>query len=204
LHTRTLVLVRHGATPWNENGYCLGRKDVVLGARGRAQAEYLRAALGEFSFDRVFASPLARARDTARLLGHEPEMLDNLIEIDRGHWEGHLADEIRRRWGKLHRQWYDDPSGLSMPGGEAFDTLWERGGRVLDVLAGSGMCVLACAHRAINRVVIARALDRGSKGVWAIPQPQACCTVLRRSDGAWEAETLGDATHLPPELRSET
>jgi broad specificity phosphatase PhoE len=198
---QTLVLVRHGATPWNENGYCQGRRDVALSDVGRAQAERLREALASVRFDRTFASPLARARETARLLGQEPEILYELIEIDRGHWEGHDAAEIQRRWGKLHRAWYDDPRGLGMPGGESFEEVWERAGLVLKRVQDCGaQTILACGHKALNRVLIARALDRPSKGVWAIPQPQACRTVLVRTNARWSAETIGDVSHLPPPL----
>jgi broad specificity phosphatase PhoE len=200
-----VVLVRHGATSWNEQGYCQGHKDVQLSERGREQARRLRAFLGEPEFDHAFASPLRRAQETARLLGSEPEVLADLTEIDRGHWEGHPAAEIERRWGKLHRAWYADPRGLSMPGGEAFDDLWERAGRVLAHWEGLGEGrVLACAHKAVNRVIVARALGRSSAGVWGIPQPQACRNVLVHEDGTWRAERIGDTAHLPDEMRSES
>ena len=202
---QTLVLVRHAATAWNESSYCQGHRDVPLSDRGRRQVALLREALAGASFDRVYASGLSRAQETARLLGHEPGILAELREIDRGHWEGHPPEEIKRRWGKLSKVWYDDPTGLAMPAGEAFDELWERAGRVLEqIVAGGGERVLACGHKAINRVLIARALDRPAKGVWQIPQPQACRTTLRRDGGTWSAEIIGDVTHLPPELRSVT
>jgi broad specificity phosphatase PhoE len=202
---QTLVLVRHAATSWNESEYCQGHRDVPLSATGRRQVALLREALAELAFDRVYASPLSRARETARLLGREPRVLDDLTEIDRGHWEGHPPDEIRRRWGKLARAWYDDPTGLAMPGGEEFDALWVRAQRVLDLIASAGgRSVLACGHKAINRVIIARALGRPAKGVWAIPQPQACRTVLQRGPEGWRAEVIGDVAHLPAGLRFDT
>ena len=199
-----LVLVRHGATTWNDNGYCQGLKDVSLSDRGRTQAEALRAALAETGFDHVLASPLVRSQETARLAtGCDPVIIDDLREIDRGHWEGHPMDEVRRRWGKFCRDWYDDPAGLSMPGGEAFNDLWERAARALAAIEALEGHVFACAHKALNRVLIARALGLPSKGVWDIPQPQACRSVLAFEGGEWTAEILGDATHLPDQLRSD-
>ncbi|MHC4491144.1 MAG: histidine phosphatase family protein [Planctomycetota bacterium] len=201
----TLVLVRHAATSWNESRYCQGLRDVPLSPTGRRQVALLREALEDLTFDRAYASPLSRAQETANLLGQEPQVIDDLTEIDRGHWEGHPPDEIRRRWGKLARAWYDDPTGLAMPGGEEFDALWERAQRVLDlIVTDGGRSVLACGHKAINRVIIARALGRPAKGVWAIPQPQACRTLLQRGPEGWRAEIIGDVTHLPAELRSDT
>ncbi|MHC4339739.1 MAG: histidine phosphatase family protein [Planctomycetota bacterium] len=202
---QTLVLVRHGATAWNENGYCQGRKDVPLSARGREQAERLSEAVSALAFDAVYASPLGRAHETALLIRGEPEILDDLIEIDRGHWEGHEMSEVRRRWGKLCKVWYDDPTGESMPGGESFDDLWERAGRLLGRLEDCGAgSLLACGHKAINRVLLARALGRPAKGLWQIPQPQACCSVLVREGERWRAERIGDVSHLSDELRSDS
>jgi len=202
---QTLVLVRHAATAWNESRYCQGHKDVPLSPTGRRQVALLREALSDVAFDKAYASPLSRAQETARLLGQEPAVIGDLTEIDRGHWEGHPPDEIRRRWGKLARAWYDDPTGLAMPGGEEFDALWERAQRVLDgIVADGGRSVLACGHKAINRVIIARALGRPAKGVWAIPQFQACRTLLHRGPEGWRAEIIGDVAHLPAGLRSDT
>ena len=198
----TLVLVRHGETHWNASGLSQGHKDVPLSENGRRQIELLRESLSGVAFDRSFCSPLQRARQTAELLGADPDVLDDLIEIDRGHWEGHDAAEIQRRWGKLHKQWYDDPAGLAMPGGEGFDELWERAGRVLARLENEPGIVLACAHKAVNRVLLARVLDRPTRGVWQIPQPQAACSILHRDGGGWRTERLGDVSHLPEELRS--
>ena len=198
------MVVRHGETHWNASGLSQGHKDVPLSENGERQITLLRESLGDRTFDAAFASPLQRAQQTARLLGAEPEVLDDLIEIDRGHWEGHAPDEIKRRWGKLHKQWYDDPAGLGMPGGEEFDDFWERAGRLLTRLDQEDGTVLACAHKALNRVLIARMTGHPTKGVWQIPQPQSSCNILVRDGEGWRAEQIGDVTHLPPELRSES
>ncbi|MFI5401799.1 MAG: histidine phosphatase family protein [Planctomycetota bacterium] len=200
---KRLLLVRHGATAWNERGLCLGRRDLPLSDAGRRQAELLRDALRGRGFDRVFSSPLARAVETARILGHEPVLLPDLVEIDRGEWEGRLPGEIEARDPLLRARWYADPTGLAMPGGEAFEALWERAGRALAFLSDGQGAVLAVGHKAINRVLIARALGKEAKGVWGIAQPQACLTELVSLGKGWRAEAVGDARHLPLELRSD-
>ncbi|MFQ5845638.1 MAG: histidine phosphatase family protein [Planctomycetota bacterium] len=201
----TLVLVRHGATAWNDNRYCQGRKDVALSARGRAQAKLLGAALRAFEFDRILCSPLSRAIETLRIAGYEGETVPDLVEIDRGHWEGHAMEEVRRRWGRLCRRWYEDPRGLTLPGGEAFDAFWERAGGVWDRLrtdpAGPR---LVAGHKATNRALLARALGRLPPEVWGISQPQAGLSVLVRAGEGWRADRLGDVSHLPPEYRADS
>lgn len=199
-----VTLLRHGATTWNENSYCQGRKDVPLSARGREQARLLAGALEGKRFRRAFASPLQRARQTIEALGHTPEVLPELLEIDRGHWEGHTMEEVHRRWAKLYEGWYGDPSGLAMPGGESFESLWERAGQALERFAACEGPVIACGHKAINRAILARALGRLSAEVWKIPQPQACRSVLILEQGVWRAEVLGDVSHLPAAMRSDS
>jgi len=199
-----ILLVRHGATAWNENGYCQGRRDVPLSRAGRRQAELLRDRLRGRAFAEVCASPLGRAIETARILGHEPAILPDLVEIDRGHWEGHAMEEVKRRWAKLHDAWYRDPTDLAMPGGERFSDLWERAGRVLlHAERHREGALLLVGHKATNRAILCRALGRPPPEVWSFPQPQACLSALERGPGGYRATMVGDVAHLPDELRSD-
>src|SRR3990172_11873487 len=60
-----LFLVRHGTTDWNEDGRLLGRTDVPLNPRGRAEAEATAEALRPFPLRAIVASPQRRTRETA-------------------------------------------------------------------------------------------------------------------------------------------
>lgn len=97
-----LLLVRHGEATANVHGVLLGRTDVPLTARGRAQA----AALGPLvaRATGLVSSPLGRALATADALGvPAPVEVDpRWVEIDYGEHEGavpgDLPDELWRRW----------------------------------------------------------------------------------------------------------
>ena len=116
-----------------------------------------------------------------------------------------VMDEVKRRWGKLYKAWYADPVGHGMPGGESFDDFWERARRAFEAVSvGDSGRVLVCGHKAINRAMIARALNMATSEVWPIPQPQLGLSVIVRENGEWRAERLGDASHLPETLRSES
>ena len=81
-------MIRHAATAWNEAGRIQGRTDIPLCERGR------RALAGKrlperFGSYRVHSSPLARAVETATLLGLGMPVFDRrLVEMDWGTWEG--------------------------------------------------------------------------------------------------------------------
>ena len=92
-----IFLVRHGQTEMNVRHVLQGRSDYPLNETGRAQA---RAAAERFReagvrFDRVFASPLRRAFETAEILadGGTVESDDRLMEFDGGRYEGTSLDD---------------------------------------------------------------------------------------------------------------
>lgn len=68
----TVVLLRHGQTPWNRDGRIQGWAPVGLTDRGRAQARRAGRYLADtYDVDRVVASDLQRTRETAAVLaGH--------------------------------------------------------------------------------------------------------------------------------------
>ena len=77
-----LLLVRHGETEANRRGQYLGRADLELTSRGRAQAEALAGVLPRP--DVVVSSPLRRARQTAESLAAAIEIDERWIELDYG------------------------------------------------------------------------------------------------------------------------
>jgi broad specificity phosphatase PhoE len=93
-----LVLVRHGVTDWNEQGRLLGRAEIGLNERGRAQAAAVASALAGRRFDAVLSSPQRRARETAAPIaaahGIEVVTAPELAEVWVGHWQGKTYTEL--------------------------------------------------------------------------------------------------------------
>jgi broad specificity phosphatase PhoE len=94
----SLLLVRHGLTDWNETGRLLGRIEIGLNARGRAQAEAVAAALRDIPLHAVFCSPQRRAQETAAPLasrhGVTAETEPALDEVWLGRWQGKTFADI--------------------------------------------------------------------------------------------------------------
>jgi uncharacterized phosphatase len=102
-----LLLVRHGETDWNAELRVQGHADPPLNARGREQARALVESLRGEHIDAIYSSDLARARETAEIVGAalslEVYLDSGLREFDTGNWTGLTRDEIRARFGADHR-----------------------------------------------------------------------------------------------------
>ena len=106
-------LIRHGVTELGEEGRYQGRLDTPLSRRGRLA---LRQA--DFAPQRLYVSPLLRARETAQLLfpQSEPHLVSDLREMDFGIFEGRSWREMEH--DEQYRAWVDGGCEGQCPGGE--------------------------------------------------------------------------------------
>jgi alpha-ribazole phosphatase len=185
-----LLLVRHCETEAAMRGRCYGRLDVPLSPEGRRQAEALESALADVPLAAVYASPLARALDTAAAIaarhGLEAMAVDGLRELDFGVLEGLAYDEIRAERPGLYREWMEAPASVRFPGGESFGDLRARVLPAVSELRGrhEGEVVALVAHGGVVRVVLADALGLEDGAVFRLGQSPGGLTVVDWTGGA--------------------
>jgi len=147
-------VIRHGETEWSRTGRHTGRSDIPLNDQGREEARDAARTLDGWSVARAYTSPLARARETAKLV--EPAcgvVVDaDLVEWDYGVYEGRTTPEIR----EAEPAWsvWTHP----MKGGESIDDVGERVDRFLTralVELESGNAAVF-AHGHVLAILIAR------------------------------------------------
>jgi broad specificity phosphatase PhoE len=148
----TILLARHGETDWNRERRIQGHADEPLNEAGRGQARELAAVLAQEVFDAIYASDLARAHETARIVAEHHDLavtlLPDLRERHFGSWEGLTEGEILQR--------FPDAGPGHRGDGEAAD---EMAGRVIAAIhriaeAHPGGHVLAVAHGGPLRAVL--------------------------------------------------
>jgi broad specificity phosphatase PhoE len=124
----TLFVARHGQTAWNLEHRWQGHADPPLNETGVAQAQRLAASLDGREIDRIYSSDLARARETAeivgRLLGLEVRVDPRLREVDVGEWSGLTSAEIELRFPEGFRR--RSEGGTGWRGGESLEAMAER------------------------------------------------------------------------------
>ena len=117
---KTVLLFRHGQTPWNAQRRYIGSTDQPLCPAGRE-------ALGPLPpVDRVYASPLRRCRETAAILypGMEHIAVPGFRETGFGIFEGHTYEELKET--HAYRAWLDTAGAVPPPGGESKAAVRQR------------------------------------------------------------------------------
>jgi broad specificity phosphatase PhoE len=102
----------------------MGHSDIPLSARGRVQARWLARQLRNREIAAIYASDLARARETAHIIAAQrtPELPVHVSaawrELNFGDWEGLTYAQIAARY-KDHQAFFSDPEHHTPPGGES-------------------------------------------------------------------------------------
>lgn len=205
---RRLVLVRHGETTGNSSIRYYGRTDVALSEAGRAAMHLVRNALSQrYGINHlalIFASPLIRARESARIIagdGAAITIIEEFTEIDFGLFEGLTAEEIAARYPFDYEHWRRNrfAPDYRYPGGESRSEFQERIKRGVARLQErwesrangerSGHALLA-AHRGVIRE-IARHLAAVEPAV-----ELGSVQILEACKGRWRPVVLDAVDHL--------
>ena len=179
-----IYLLRHGETDWNRKHRLQGILDVRLNKAGIGQARALAHRTQNLPIRAVFTSPLARARQTAAIIGAKRNwpiaVIDDLREIDHGVWMGMKLKTIERRHPGRFAAWQFEPDKLLLEGGERLQDAYRRAARFLSGLlkAASDGDVLVVGHGVINGLLLGAAAGTGVKRIWEFPQPNASIAVL--------------------------
>jgi broad specificity phosphatase PhoE len=118
-----VFMVRHGATVLSAEDRFAGVTDVELSEEGREQAQRLAERLSQEKISAVYASPLGRTVDTARILAGPHNVpvqtCDGFREISHGHWEGMKRREVEEKFPEEMVEWEKDPYTFARPAGRA-------------------------------------------------------------------------------------
>lgn len=197
-----LVFVRHGRTAWHAEGRYAGTADIPLDDVGRRQAEAVVECLKGDDIDCVYSSPLSRCLELARLVaaGHglEVKVDDRLREIDLGRWDGEKYEEIVEKDGELLRKWTEDPTSVTVPGGESLADVQERSMEWFrGVIAEHPRAtVLASSHGGPIRAVLAGMLGLPLSNVFRLTVDLASISVVNYKGEFSNLGVLNETRHL--------
>ena len=124
-----LIFIRHGDTQWTAEKRYQGWSDLPLSEKGRKAIRILSQKIRHCAVDKIYASPLRRARDSAqaiaKILKQKVHLDQRLKEMRFGRWEGKTAAELIARQDPAYLAWLKNRARVS-PGGESYQALLRR------------------------------------------------------------------------------
>ncbi|SDJ99700.1 probable phosphoglycerate mutase [Paenibacillus sp. OK060] len=191
----TIALIRHGSTSWNKEGRAQGNSDIPLDQDGINQAELLATRLRSEDWNHIYSSTLARAKQTALIVGSaigvDIHFDDRLRERSGGLIEGTTEEERIEKWGT---GWIELDLGI-----EPIEIVQKRGGGFLEeiMMKHQGEKVLVVSHGAliqfnfINLVPDFPTKDFGNTSI----------TILKKIDNQWTCELHNCTKHLEGNIK---
>jgi broad specificity phosphatase PhoE len=158
---RRLLLLRHGETAWNREQRFTTHSDVPLSDDGLAQARTAAGALAATVIDRIFTSPMQRARVTAETIAAaqtEPPPVvpdERLVEISAGPFDGQTEDELAAGpMAEAFAHWHSDDLPEFPPGTESFADALARASAFLDQHDQDPGTTLVVTHGSLARLIV--------------------------------------------------
>ena len=158
------------------------------------------AALGRFfsgiPLEAVYASPLLRARQTAQAIAGNTRplhILDNLIELDGGEWDGLTFDQLRERYPG---SFGPHATGTCPPGGESDkDGLARMLAALETVGTHTSSCAAIVAHSGVNRLLLCHLSGLATTEKKKMGQDHAGAALLQYKDGVWSIKKRSIAVY---------
>lgn len=209
---KRIIMVRHGQSETNVQKVFTGQLDAPLTSDGRRQACLMAEYLNKYQVDKIYASPLQRAVDTAqaiaRLQNCAVEKCNAIMEINSGLWQGLTFDQIAEQYPQTYADWKSDMGKAHPEGGESCVQLYDRVTAFLqEVLTKPEETVCLVCHatpiRMMESFIRTGTVDGAREITWV---PNASVTVYEYDGTFHELERgvsdfLGDLrTNLPKNI----
>ncbi len=191
-----LFIIRHGESTGNV--VTRDMPDAELTGLGRRQALAVAERMRRVRLDRIIASPLVRAIETARPLARAlrlpVEVWKNTYEVrSRGFYKGPALRQLREWYPEAEFKEEMEPDGWIYPGDETAEMGHSRAGKVYAELCRRfGVERVALfAHGGFNRHLLLAALGLGPDSAVYFHQGNGCVYWLSVQSGRTRLEYLG-------------
>lgn len=204
--TTNLVLIRHGATPPNEQRPFILQGNGInpsLSESGKLQVRALAEFLSTMSsIHHVYCSPMIRARETAEAVCEPfkltPQEVPEIHECNVGLWEGKSWDIIMQEYPDEYDAFMNDPAENRYAGGESYHDVLNRTEPAIQKLLDRhlGETIAVVAHNVVNRVYLANLLKLPISRAKEITQTNTGINLIRYQPNEMKVVTVNAIFHL--------
>ena len=199
---RSLYIVRHGATDWNQSGRIQGHMDIPLNEVGRAQARRAGFRLATVDATVLYSSDLLRAYETAQIIGQDRGLCvlqkPGLREINFGVWQGLSSPQIRERDPEVYAARRANPYDVAPAEAETWRQFYDRAVQTMqEILAMTeAQRLIVVTHSGVCTVLGLRALGLDCTGKRTFESHNCGIHTIVVQGEAWRAVAFNDITHL--------
>lgn len=203
-----IYIVRHCETEGNVKRLFQGVSDFDITENGEKQLNYLAKRFENVPLDKIYTSPLIRARKTALAVagGRNIEIEDSqgLKELNGGILEGKPFRETFNSIPGLSDTWDNHPEDFAPEGGEKMRDAYERIWNTVKNIAKQnvGKTVACTTHGGVTRCLMCRLLNGDITKLSATPWSENTAVSLIEFDSAFNPNVVffNDVSHLPESL----
>ncbi|HBN57475.1 MAG TPA: histidine phosphatase family protein, partial [Lachnospiraceae bacterium] len=159
-----IYLIRHGETDYNKGKRLQGTVDIPLNEKGIELAQRTAEGMKDIRFDRIYTSPLIRARKTAEILRGDRQIeiipTEGLREISFGDYEGltildgkyNIPDPDFLNFFNAPEKYHTPPNGESIEHLKIRTSSFMRG--IMNDPGNENMTFLMASHGAAIRGIL--------------------------------------------------
>lgn len=204
-NTCEMILVRHGATIYNEADppVLQGRGlHSELSAQGIAQAQATGEFLRTFPIDTIYTSRLLRAKQTAEFLrgdrANDILAFSEIEEIDVGELEGRKRTDYREHYPEHFHRFEADPENCGYPSGECYADVAARAMPRLRqwLREHAGQRILVVSHGMAIRIMLTSLMGMPLRFARKLHQANCCINAIRARGEQIEVLTINSTSHL--------
>ena len=202
-----IVLTRHGHVEGITPERFRGRTDIPLTELGVAQAAALAQRIHrDWRPVAIYTSPLKRCIITATTIatatGSPIQLLEKLVDIDYGAWQGRTVEDIKNHAPSLLGIWHFAPQLFRFPEGESLQDLFARAADALRFALDHhhDETIVFVAHDSVNRAMLLQALDQPASAYWKLAQDPCALNELDITRSHTRVLKINDSSHLAKEL----
>lgn len=181
-----IVLVRHGESKLNIEGVYYGVLDPELTEKGKEQAVKTREILKNINYEKIYASDLKRAIDTAEIVNYKKlEVLidQELRELNFGIFEGYSYKELLEKYPEELKKSQSNWENYNYITGESVLELQKRAVNFIEKKVDLDGTTVLVTHWGVINTILSHYFSNGLESYWKFSVENGGIVIIEFSEG---------------------
>lgn len=181
-----IILVRHGESKLNIEGVYYGVLNPELTEKGKEQAKKTREVLKSINYEKIYASDLKRAVDTAEIVNYkELEILidEELRELNFGIFEGHTYKELLEKYPEELKKSQSNWKNYNYITGESVLELQKRAVDFIEKKVDLEENTVLVTHWGVINTILSHYFSKELESYWKFSVENGGVVIIEFSEG---------------------